>query len=86
MDTLKISDNLIEAGLSPKQARALTESIASTVDDRIATVENRVVTKADLADLESRLKWSIGAFIVIVGVGVVLAIKNILAAFKFFPG
>ena len=64
-----ISDNLTQAGFSPQQARALTESIAGSIDDHAAT-------KADLANLKADLvKWFAGTILVIVGVVVVAALE-----------
>ena len=59
-DTLKAADTLIAAGIDSKHARAITAAMRDAVTEGVAT-------KADVANLESRLmteistiRWALG--------------------------
>lgn len=56
IDTLKFSRRLIEAGLEPRAAEAIVETIAEVDTSDLAT-------KSDLRDLEHRLTIKMGGMI-----------------------
>ncbi|MXW86520.1 MAG: DUF1640 domain-containing protein [Boseongicola sp. SB0673_bin_14] len=64
-DTLAVTRQLKAKGFDPDQAEAITEAVRTGVTGGVAT-------KADLAELETRLKWRI----IIVG----LALNSVAAA------
>ena len=76
MDTLKIFDNLIRVGFSPKQARAVAKSIAGMVADRAATKADVVLLKSHLIEFETQIiKWIFVSSLIIIGVVFVGALE-----------
>ena len=62
-DTLKAADALMAAGIDPKHARAITETMRDAVTGGVAAKADIAELKADIAALKSRLdamQWVLG--------------------------
>ncbi len=82
-DTLAAARNLEDAGLTAKQAEAVTTTIRVAIAEGTATKEDIYRLEARIANSEARLiKWMVGVGIASVG----LAVAGAGLLIQFLPG